>query len=84
MTDATAHKKKLLGGVAVVSCIEDAIVAHESLEVEPVLWVALNPTAQRVNIQNTTEVCMTLLYSVTAPAGACRDCAIRVDLRILV
>ena len=58
MTDASTHKEKLLGGVAVVSCIEDAIVAHESLEVEPILWVALNPTVQGVKTQNMTEICM--------------------------
>ena len=79
MTNATAHKGKPLSGVAVVNCIEDAIVAHERLE--PVLWVALDPTVQRVNTQDMTEVCMTLLKR---SASACRDRTIRVNLRMLI
>ena len=41
--DVVAHKEKLVGGVAVVGCIKDAIVANERLEIEPVLGVTLDP-----------------------------------------
>jgi hypothetical protein len=46
MRDVIAHEEKFVSGVAVISRVEDAIVAYESFEVEAVLWVALDPTVQ--------------------------------------
>jgi len=37
-------KEKLVRGVAIVSRVKDAVVAHESLEVEPELGMTLDPT----------------------------------------
>ena len=38
-----SYKVKLIGGVTIVSRVKDAIVAHEGLEVEPVLGMTLDP-----------------------------------------
>jgi hypothetical protein len=46
MRDVIAHEEKLVSGVAIVSRVEDAIVAYESLEVEAIFWVTLDPTVQ--------------------------------------
>jgi hypothetical protein len=43
MTDATTHEEKLIGRIAVVGRVKDAIVAYKGLEVEPILRVTLNP-----------------------------------------
>jgi hypothetical protein len=83
MNDVIAHEEELVSGVAVVSCVKDAIVTHQCLQIEPVLWVTLDPTVNRVSSRIIIAVCMALLYSVATPAGASRDCTIRIDLRIL-
>jgi len=46
-----SHKKKLIGGVAIVSRVKDAIVAHEGLEIEPVLGMTLDPAEAQVSTQ---------------------------------
>jgi hypothetical protein len=38
-----SHKEKLIGGVAIVSRVEDAIMAHEGLEIKTVLGMTLDP-----------------------------------------
>ncbi len=43
------HEEKLIGGVAIVNCIEDPIMAYESLEIEPVLRMALNPAIPQIS-----------------------------------
>lgn len=43
------HEEELFGGVAIINRVENSIVAHKSLEIEPVLWVALNPAVPRIN-----------------------------------
>ena len=56
-----AHKEKLVGGVAVVGRIKDPIVAHERLEIEPVLGVTLDPTIPRISApEYGTETCARL------------------------
>ena len=44
-----SYKVKLIGGVAIVSRIKDAIVAHEGLEVEPVLGMTLDPAEAQMS-----------------------------------
>ena len=44
----SAHKEKLVGGVAVVGRVKDAIVAHEGLEVKPVLGMTLDPAVPQI------------------------------------
>ena len=41
--DVVTHKEKLVGGVAIVGRVEYPIVAHERLEIKPVLGVTLDP-----------------------------------------
>ena len=43
------HEEELVSGVAIINRIEDSVVAHKSLEIEPVLWVTLNPTVLRMS-----------------------------------
>jgi hypothetical protein len=79
-----SHKEKLIGGVAIVSRVKDAIVAHEGLEIEPVLGMTLDPAEAQMSTPNTTSVCHDLLDGVATPAGTRGNCTIWVDLRILV
>ena len=44
-----AHEEELVGGVAIINCVKYSIVADKSLEIEPVLWVTLNPTVLRMS-----------------------------------
>lgn len=37
------HEEELVSRVAVINRVENSIVTHKSLEIEPVLWVSLNP-----------------------------------------
>ena len=78
-----SHEEKLIGGVAIVSRVEDAIVAHEGLEIEPVLGMALNPAGAQMSISNATAMCYDLLDSVATPTGTRGNCTIWVDLGIL-
>lgn len=78
------HKEKLIGGVAVVSRIKDAIVAHEGLEIEPELGMTLDPAEAQMSTPNATAVCYDLLDSVATPAGTRGNCTIWVDLGIPV
>ena len=47
--DVVAHKEKLVGGVAIVGRVKDAIVAHEGLEVKPVLGMTLDPAVPQIS-----------------------------------
>ena len=44
-----AHEEELVGGVAIINRVKYSIVAHKSLEIEPVLWMALNPADPRIS-----------------------------------
>lgn len=52
-----SHKEKLISGVAIVSRVKDAIVAHEGLEIEPVLGMTLDPAKAQMSTPNATVVC---------------------------
>ena len=43
-----SHKEKLIGRVAIVSSVKDAIVAHEGLEIEPVFGMSLDPAEAKI------------------------------------
>jgi hypothetical protein len=43
MRDVITHKEKLVGSIAIVSRVKDAIVAHKGLEIESILGMTLNP-----------------------------------------
>ncbi len=43
------HEEELVGRVAIINRIENSIVAHKSLEIEPILRVALNPAVPRIS-----------------------------------
>ena len=43
--DAVAHKERLISEVAVVGHVKDNIVAHERLEIKPILRMTLNSAA---------------------------------------
>jgi hypothetical protein len=58
------YKEKLIGGVAVVSRIKDTIVAHEGLEIEPVLGMTLDPAEAQMSTPNATAVCYDLTYLI--------------------
>jgi len=45
----TTHEEKLIGRIAVVGSVKDAIVAYEGLEVEPVLRVTLDPAVPQIS-----------------------------------
>ena len=47
-----AHKEKLIGGVTIVCRVKDAIVAHEGLEVKPVLGMTLDPAVPQISTRN--------------------------------
>ena len=81
-----SHKEKLIGGVAIVGRVKDAIVAHEGLEIKPVLGMTLNPAEAQISAPspNATATCYDLLDGVATPAGARGNCTIWVDLGILV
>ena len=53
MSDATTYEEELIGGVAVVSRVKDAIVTHESLEIESVLGMTLDPAVERISTLGT-------------------------------
>jgi hypothetical protein len=52
-----AHKEKLIGGVAIVGRVKDAIVAHEGLEIKPVLGMALDPAVPQISTRGATATC---------------------------
>src|SRR5882762_5482379 len=79
-----SHKEKLIGGVTIVSRVKDTIVAHESLEIEPVLGMTLDPAEAQMSTPNATGVYYDLLDGVPTPAGTRGNCTIWVDLGILV
>ena len=43
------HEEEFVSGVAIINRVENSIVTHKSLEIEPVLWVALNPAVPRIS-----------------------------------
>jgi len=83
MRDATTHEEKLIGRIAVVGRVKDAIVAHEGLEVEPVLRVTLDPALLQMSNRERECYVHDSLDGVATPTGSRCDCAIRVDLRVL-
>jgi hypothetical protein len=79
-----SYKEKLIGGVAIVGRVKDAIVAHEGLEIEPVLGMTLDPAEAQMSNPNATAVGHDLLDGVATPAGTRGNCTIWVNLGILV
>ena len=79
-----SHKEKLIGGVAIVSRVKDAIVAYEGLEIETVLGMTLDPAEAQMSTPNPIAVCYDSLDGVATPAGTRGNCTIWVDLGILV
>ena len=59
-------------------------MAHEGLEIEPVLGMTLDPAKAQMNAPNAIAVSYDLLDSVATPAGTRGNRTIWVDLRILV
>ena len=43
------HEEELVSGVAIINRVENSIVTHKGLEIEPVFWVALNPAVSRIS-----------------------------------
>ena len=76
------HEEELVGGVAIINRVENSIVAHKSLEIEPVLRVALNPTVPRISGTPRFIYKWPSLNSVATPAGASRDRTVGIDLGI--
>jgi hypothetical protein len=54
VSDVITHEEKLIGGIAVVGRVKDAVVAHEGLEVEPVLRVTLDPAVPHISNRGRT------------------------------
>ena len=79
-----SYKVKLIGRVAIVSRVKDTIVAHEGLEIKPVLGMTLNPAEAQMNTPNAAAVCCDLLDGVATPARTRGNCTIWVDVGILV
>ena len=79
----TTHEEKLIGRIAVVGRVKDAIVAYEGFEVEPVLRVTLDPAVPQISNWERECYAQDSLDGVATPAGSRCDCAIRVDLRVL-
>ena len=77
------HEEKLIGRIAVVGRVKDAVVAYEGLEVEPVLRVTLDPAGSQISNRRRACYAHDLLDGVATPAGSRSDCAIRVDLTVL-
>ena len=79
----TTHEEKLIGRIAVVGRVKDAVVAYEGLEVETVLRVTLDPAVSQISNRGRACYVHDSLDGVATPAGSRCDCAIRVDLRVL-
>ena len=87
MNALITHKEKLVGGITIVSRIKDTIVAHKGLEVEPVLGMTLDPASPDISIQIfRDDLCHVYdsLNGIATPTCACCDCAIGVDLGVLL
>ena len=59
-------------------------MAYKRLEIEPVLGMTLDPAVLQISTPEYGHDVYDSLNGVTTPAGARCDCAIRVDLGVLV
>ena len=73
MSDITTHEEKLIGRIAVVGSVNDAIVAYEGLEVEAVLRVILDPAVPQICNRERGCYMHNSLDGVATPAGAPLD-----------
>ena len=64
------HKEKLIGRIAIISCVKDAIVTYKGLEIEPVLGMTLNPAVPKISILERGQYGYDSLDRVATPAGA--------------
>jgi hypothetical protein len=70
MSDMITHKEKLVRRISIVSRVKDAIVAHKSLEIEPILGMTLDPAVPRVSTWRQRRYVYDSLDGVATPAGA--------------
>ena len=62
--DVAVYKEKFVGGVAVVGHVKDTIVAHEVLEIKPILGMTLNPAVPQIStFRNATTTYTTHLMA---------------------